>query len=306
MLHYCGVEYYLELGLFWQGSFDEVDLISLSLVSRLLGDGGFDEVSLQDLNTSVTGPWHPGDPEWTLAREEEEEVGEVDLLEFLVPSVASSPGSEFCFNKDFFWVWFCVCPWMFFWPTISGSFPDCSVKYCFFLPLSWASLTSAKNKTLLFSLSGPPGPVESLHSWSSCSELLLRADGLVNFDAPSSSMDFPLCATTRTRCWSSGTGFMKESSVAFFWELTLTYSVYTRIISHHFIQTMITKGFGLKMKTKSIILTNLAVTFSYAGNNTYVSYNAHTLGKKYCETGITEIGQFLQNGLVNDSFTVPA
>lgn len=58
---------YLELGPFSKGNFvrvgdDEVDLISLSLVSRALGEGGLDKVSLGgllDMDTSVTVPRNP-------------------------------------------------------------------------------------------------------------------------------------------------------------------------------------------------------------------------------------------------------
>lgn len=89
-------------GLVWVGD-GEVDLLSHSLLSRPLGEGGFDSLGgLLDVGVFETGP------EGTRTLQDEGEVGEVDLLEFLVTPEGSSSGSECFFNEDLLWVWFGV------------------------------------------------------------------------------------------------------------------------------------------------------------------------------------------------------
>lgn len=95
----------------------------------------------------------------------------------------------------------------------SSAFPSLSCP--------WACLSSAKTDTFLVSLLNAAGPSEDL-SWSSCSELLLITGSLVIFEAPSSSMDLPRCASTRARRWPSATAFFRDSSVELIWRLTQT------------------------------------------------------------------------------------
>lgn len=92
-------------GLAWVGD-GEVDLLSHSLLSRPLGEGGLDSLGgLLDVGVFETGP---RGPERTRTLQDEGEVGEVDPLELLVTAEGSSSGSDCFFNKDLLWVWFGV------------------------------------------------------------------------------------------------------------------------------------------------------------------------------------------------------
>lgn len=82
-----------------------MDLLPQSLVSNPLGEGGLDQVPLGGrlgVKGSEAGLRDPGRRP---IRQDEGEVGDVDLLESLDATEGSSPGSGFCFNEDLLWVW---------------------------------------------------------------------------------------------------------------------------------------------------------------------------------------------------------